>query len=87
MYKVLIIPSDEDNKVANEDKKLEELVSKLPGSFNELDEYISKHEFYNSADIYEFYNEECMLFFIQGYEAGIGWLGDGLFYTNKLSEV
>mgnify|MGYP003153832378 CR=1 FL=1 len=72
MYKILIVPSSDDERSFEDVASYEEALNLK----NKLCNGSGKHEFV-------FDSKEEREIFIKGYEAGVGYLGDGLYYTNN----
>ena len=70
-YKVLIIPSSDD------EPKFEEC-----GNFREAVQMMRKNKSIYSAEVLTFKSTRERAAFLRGYQAGCGYMGDGLYYTN-----
>lgn len=69
-FKVLIVPSSDEEGYFDESD-----------TFTDAVKILSKGE-YGSASIHEFQTRQQMDAFIAGYQAGIGYLGDGVYFKN-----
>ena len=68
--KVLIVPSSDDEKEFS--------------NCNNMDEALAlKESEANSASVHEFDSIKDAELFLKGYNAGVGYLGDGLYFSNK----
>jgi len=71
VFEILLIPSSEA------EKEFEEI-----GDFNKAVEYADENGEDIFSDIQTFNSEHERTLFIRGYAFGIGWHGQGLYYTN-----
>jgi hypothetical protein len=70
-YKVLVIPSSDDERI------IEELDITF---YDDIEAYALKN--ISSAKVHKFSTEREKEVFIEGYLAGVGYLGEGVYFTN-----
>lgn len=80
LYEIIIVPSSDD------ERRFEEEANNWKEA-NELWDKIKLEDDHGALSYYSFNSKKERDAFIQGYMVALGFLGNGLYYTNEIEQI